>query len=226
MTEYVENHTSPDSGREVRSSDKRQIIENRRQNLVMLTSQRGSKLKLAELAGTSGSRISLMTSGRKPVSETFALGIEDGLELPRRWLDVLHEVGEVPASVWQRLNVGTPTGERRVVHAARQPTPAGVAAKSVSHVRHKPKTDAGGVALVEEAEENSSARNAHESRARSTPSMLSISGSALFEKDAGKVGAIAEALAKTIIRLSETDRLSELRAFQMLGTLVDEAANS
>lgn len=233
MNEDAQYHSSLDSGREDRSIRKRQIADHRRQNLVMLTSQRGSKLRLAELAGTSGSRISLMTSGRKPVSETFALGIEDGLELPRRWLDVPHNESEVPAAVWQRLKVDAPAGQPQVAHTAHKPTPrasgkstqVGAMRGSVSPVSARPLDDSGEVALLEEAEEASSAPIARELRARATIASFASGGSALFEKEAGKVGAIAEALAKTILRLSETDRLSELRAFQMLGMLVDESAN-
>lgn len=50
---------------------------------VMLTLRLGSKNRLAQLAGTSGSRISVMTSAHKPVSDPFAQAIEAGLRLPR-----------------------------------------------------------------------------------------------------------------------------------------------
>jgi hypothetical protein len=50
--------------------------------------------------------------------------------------------------------------------------------------------------------------------------------SPLFEKTAGRVGPIAEALAKTILKMSAAEQLSETRAFQLLGILIEEAENA
>ncbi|MBS0553265.1 MAG: hypothetical protein JSS47_12175 [Proteobacteria bacterium] len=42
----------------------------------------------------------------------------------------------------------------------------------------------------------------------------------LFDKQTGKVGSIAEALAKTTLHLSETDRLTKTQAYRILGMLM------
>lgn len=44
----------------------------------------------------------------------------------------------------------------------------------------------------------------------------------LFEKASGRIGPIAEALAKTILKMSAAEQLSEARAFQLLGALIEE----
>lgn len=46
--------------------------------------------------------------------------------------------------------------------------------------------------------------------------------SPLFDKAHGRVGPIAEALAKTILKMSAAEQLTESKAFQLLGALIDE----
>lgn len=191
------------------SLDKKQIYENRRLNLNMLTSERGSKNRLAQLAGTSGSRISLMTSSRKPVSDPFASGIEEGLRLPRGWLDKPRKAAEVPAHVWQSL---------RADGADTAPPAAAAPVEKKRLARPAPK-----VALPEVATEASpppSLRAAQGSAAHQATLTDSLTG--LFDKAHGQSGPIAEALAKTILNLSAADKLSEARAFQLLGIVIAE----
>jgi hypothetical protein len=161
------------------SPEKQALLACRRLNVAMLTTQRGSKNTLARLAGTTGSRISLMTAGHKPVSAPFALAIEDSLKLPRGWLDQPHGVEEVPRAVWQLLG-------------GSYPPPA-----------------------LKQADEKP-ARKYRQAQQSYTPTPA-----ALFDKPAGQVGPIAEALAKKILQLSATEQLSENRAFQLLGLLID-----
>lgn len=49
-----------------------------------------------------------------------------------------------------------------------------------------------------------------------------MSATGLFDKTPGRCGPIAEALAKTVLNLSAADKLSEAKAFQLLGVLVTE----
>ncbi len=149
----------------VRAADSARLVrDHRRQNLAMLTSQRGTKNRLARLSGISPSRISLMTTGRKPVSNPFALAIESALTLPRGWLDEPHTLPQVPASAWARLD-----DERS----------------------HPAESETG-----------------------------------IFDKPQGQSGPIAEALAKTILRLSRANRLPEHRAFELLGMLITESEST
>lgn len=184
----------------MQTSDRKQVMENRRLNLIMLTSERGSKHRLAQLAGTSGSRISLMTSARKPVSDPFAHAIEDGLGFARGWLDQLHREQDVPVPVWQRLRT-----EGSASPAPGAPAPA---ARATPRASRKAATPPG----------TGSAHN----EPGSAPE-LNHSATGLFDKTRGRCGPIAEALAKTILNLSAADKLSEARAFQLLGELVAEA---
>ncbi|MHB1374251.1 MAG: hypothetical protein ACYC5W_10385 [Thauera sp.] len=190
-------------------ADKKQVNDNRRANLTMLTAERGSKNRLAQLAGTSGSRISLMTSARKPVSEPFACAIEDGLGLPRGWLDQPRTMASVPATVWHRLRSGS--AALALAHAGHRsmPMPEGQGHEAAaSRSADGPTTPAVIAALPVTPSKAASAK------------VLSATG--LFDKQAGQCGPIAEALAKTILNLSAADKLSEARAFQLLGTLIAE----
>lgn len=143
------------------ADNSRLVRDHRRRNLAMLTSRRGTKNRLARLAGINPSRISLMTTGRKPVSNPFAFAIESSLDLPHGWLDEPHTCPQVPASAWARLD-----------------DEQGHPAESVTGI---------------------------------------------FDKPQGRSGPIAEALAKTILHLSRTDRLTEQRAFDLLGALIAES---
>lgn len=178
------------------AGDKKQIYENRRLNLTMLTAERGAKNRLAQLAGTSGSRISLMTSARKPVSEPFAAGIENGLGLPRGWLDQPRTADAVPASVWEALRPAEDNGQPASV--TRTQIATAPRAKAPVRTTHAPAVPTPQPAIADEP----------------------TSTTGLFNKSAGQCGPIAEALAKTIINLSTTDKLSEARAFQMLGEVI------
>ncbi|MEZ7895571.1 MAG: hypothetical protein QMB75_06805 [Thauera sp.] len=235
--------------------DKKQLHEHRRLNLTMLTTERGSKNRLAQLAGTSGSRISLMTSARKPVSDPFAFAIEDGLGLPRGWLDQPRSADSVPAAVWQSLLVdsaaatagastiasaapatirpGAPDRPRQARSAAdgvrvasgpsaRVSTNASAAAPSYPPLA--PPAAAGTPAP--QVAHNTPAIPVAIAAAPANPALatLSAGGTGLFDKPAGQCGPIAEALAKTILNLSSTDKLSESRAFQLLGVLLSETS--
>ena len=224
MITPTEANNARTATRRMPKEQKLQIEEHRRQNLSMLTSQRGTKHRLAQLAGTSGSRISLMTSGRKPVSEPFAMGIEDGLSLPRHWLDVPHQVKDVPPTVWELL-MAEPTDaevpEEVIAPVTRQPARVKrprVAAPPAYAVAEEHDT----VAVIERTPTHTPAHPL--ATAPAAASIASTASSPMFEKEPGKAGAIAEALAKTILRLSATDKLSEARAFQLLGTIIEDNA--
>lgn len=255
--------------------DKKQRHEHRRLNLTMLTTERGSKNRLAQLAGTSGSRISLMTSARKPVSDPFAFAIEDGLGLPRGWLDQPRSPDSVPAAVWQSLQVdsaaatagaaaiaaGTASATAGTTPAATSPGPTAPAnaraaagrprqGKSAAVARHAASAPAvaeypaSGPAAAEYAASAPAATPGVQApslafgvpgadvytgttgRPAATPAVAAVStaGTGLFDKPTGQCGPIAEALAKTILNLSATDKLSESRAFQLLGVLLSETS--
>lgn len=186
-------------------ADRKRINDNRRANLNMLTTERGSKHRLAQLAGTSGSRISLMSSARKPVSDPFAFAIEDGLGLPRGWLDQPRAIASVPASVWQRLH--TETAALAPLRTGREG--AAMLPATGYKAEEAPSVDAVTTPAVTRGPRPGTVKAA-------------ASATGLFDKPAGQCGPIAEALAKTILNLSASDRLSEARAFQLLGALIAE----
>lgn len=226
-------------------ADKKLIHEHRRLNLTMLTAERGTKNRLAQLAGTSGSRISLMTSARKPVSDPFAFAIEDGLGLPRGWLDQPRSPDSIPAAVWQSLKVdGTApsatSGPLVATPAATPAPPAGpgrprqpaATQRATSGAAVVPTTVGSAVSSTAAITEASSASapapttSAPTAPTQPAPVSLPTSGTGLFDKPAGQCGPIAEALAKTVLNLSATDKLSEARALQLLGILISETSTS
>lgn len=192
------------------AGDKKQINEHRRLNLTMLTAERGAKNRLAQLSGTSGSRISLMTSARKPVSDPFAVAIEDGLGLPRGWLDQPRAADEVPAAVWQALGAEGSSSE----HADQVPAPAPTTGQRAARATSTRET------TTQVAPSTPAAAPALLPPSKPAPIAELASTTGLFNKTAGQCGPIAEALAKTIINLSATDKLSESQAFELLGQVI------
>ncbi|AYH42140.1 hypothetical protein CDA09_01860 [Azoarcus sp. DN11] len=173
------------------ASGKHERNETRRRNLVMLTAARGAKIALTHAANLTSSRVSLMTSGRKPVSDPFAQAIERALGLPGGWLDVPQAYDTVPQSAWDVL--GPPAGPEGAAPspaAPRTPVDAVLSGGAGAAV----------AALLAQA----------------------TAPTALFDKPRATVGPIAEALAKTILNLSRTDKLSERKAFQLLGALLND----
>lgn len=176
--------------------DRQSKLEARRANLIMLTQQRGSKNQLAALSDTTPSRISLMASGRKPVSDPFAHGIERGINVSEGWLDFVRAKTEVPDSVWNLLRVYGDKIEERA-------NPKAKSASAPQQTNIKQKAIAGSkVAPV-------------------TQPIMPPDSSTLFVKNQGETGPIALALSKTVLRLSAEDRLSEEQAFHLLGMLFD-----
>lgn len=168
-----------------------QTGEIRRANLQMITATRGSKQVLASLAGMNSSRISLMTSGRKPVSDPFSIAIEEALALPRGWMDTPREPHDVSNETWSKLG-GFPEDA--------------VAAREAATRAGRSGTDPFILAAL-----------ATSGAARSGNKV-----NPLFNKPVGQIGPIAEALAKTIIKLSQAEKLSEEHAFELLGKIISE----
>lgn len=228
MNSTADTQDIPAATRNMPAAQKKQIVEIRRQNLIMLTSQRGTKHRLGHLAGTSGSRISLMTSGRKPVSDPFAVAIEDSLTLPRRWLDTPRQTDDVPSAVWDLLSVDPENVERaeslQAPNRAQQAKAAPARAASPSRQIAPDREDV--LVIVERKPASALPSTAPAARSEPVAIASAPAGSSIFDKEPGKAGAIAEALAKTVLRLSVADRLTEARAFQLLGMLIDEDARS
>ncbi|MCK9985961.1 MAG: hypothetical protein AzoDbin1_02433 [Azoarcus sp.] len=168
----------------------------RRRNLIMLTAARGAKIALTHAANLTSSRVSLMTSGRKPVSDPFAQAIEQALGLPPGWLDVPQTRDAVPHCVWDVL--GAPSG------ADIEASPTADRQRTLPGAGPTRNADAAAITALL-------------SQATATPT-------ALFDKPHATVGPIAEALARTILNLSRSDKLSERKAFQLLGALLNDDA--
>lgn len=172
--------------------------EIRRANIQLLTARRGSKNELAQLSEMNSSRISLMTSGHKPVSDPFATAIERALDLPAGWLDTPREIGDVPNQVWRKLGGFPEPQQSAPSHAPRAAaTPRATSAQSnptAEHAQARPQAHA----------------------TANAPAHLNP----VFSKTHGQAGAIAEALARKVLEMSCSGKLAEDHAFRLLGELI------
>lgn len=177
-----------------RSRVSTEVREIRRANLNLLTQVRGSKQVLAKLCGMSSSRVSLMTTGRKPVSDAFLIAIEEGLGLEKGWLDQPQGVDGVPASAREKLGL-----------------PDELQPEALEALQGTQSTDfTAGLMNIEATSTDGVTGNSERPAGRQS----------LFEKRKGEVGPLAEALARAVIKLSRADKLSEHEAFTLLGELI------
>lgn len=247
--QHVEPHTSvrrgPATGQlrlapQRVSKAKQALSENRRANLQMLTAQRGAKQALASLANMRASRISLMTSGRKPVSNPFACAIEAALELPTGWLDTLRDVAEVPDQVWRQMG-GFPGATDHSVASTRAALPS--PAQSNKALANCTGNGARSTPVSTTSAANTSPVTVRRAptlaaSARSATTPLSGIATAPTPPQAASIdhypqwlngtplthdtdsGAVAHALSRMVVDLSRTGRLCEHKAFRLLGELI------
>lgn len=103
----------------------------RRANLHVLTSRKGSKVRLSAVMSISASNLDNRLYGQKRMDDAEANRFTERLGLPTAWLDVPRSVSDIPESVSARLDPlsGRPASDLQEVPAAKRPG-AAVARKS------------------------------------------------------------------------------------------------
>lgn len=103
----------------------------RRANLHVLTSRKGSKVRLSAVMSISASNLDNRLYGQKRMDDAEASRFTERLGLPTAWLDIPRSVTDIPESVSALLDPqsGRPASDQRVLPAAVEPE-ATVAKKS------------------------------------------------------------------------------------------------
>lgn len=103
----------------------------RRANLHVLTSRKGSKVRLSAVVNISASNLDNRLYGQKRMDDAEAHRFTERLGLPTAWLDVPRSVSDIPESVSALLDPlsGRPASDQQKVPAAKSPE-AAVARKS------------------------------------------------------------------------------------------------
>jgi hypothetical protein len=103
----------------------------RRANLHVLTSRKGSKVRLSAVMSISASNLDNRLYGQKRMDDAEANRFTERLGLPTAWLDVPRSISDIPESVSARLDPlsGRPASDLQEVPAAKRPG-AAVARKS------------------------------------------------------------------------------------------------
>jgi hypothetical protein len=103
----------------------------RRANLHVLTSRKGSKVRLATVIGISASNLDNRLYGQKRMDDTETARFIQALGLPPGWLDIPRVVTDIPESVSALLNPQSrqPASNPQTLPAAAKPETA-VAGKS------------------------------------------------------------------------------------------------
>ncbi|MFM0395166.1 hypothetical protein [Paraburkholderia phytofirmans] len=103
------------------------ILQNtRRANLHVLTSRKGSKVRLSTVMNISASNLDNRLYGQKRMDDTEASRFTERLGLPTGWLDVPRSVTDIPEPVSDLLDPlsGQPATDEQRPRAAIQPEPA------------------------------------------------------------------------------------------------------
>lgn len=110
----------------------------RRANLHVLTSRKGSKVRLSAVMSISASNLDNRLYGQKRMDEAEASRFTERLGLPTAWLDIPRSVTDIPEPVSALLDPqsGRPASDQQELSAAKMPE-AAVARKSAGV---KPKT--------------------------------------------------------------------------------------
>jgi hypothetical protein len=103
----------------------------RRANLHVLTSRKGSKVRLSAVMGISASNLDNRLYGQKRMDDAEANRFTERLGLPTDWLDVPRSISDIPESVSTLLDplLGRSASDQQEVPAAKTPE-AAVARKS------------------------------------------------------------------------------------------------
>jgi hypothetical protein len=103
----------------------------RRANLHVLTSRKGSKVRLSAVVNISASNLDNRLYGQKRMDDAEANRFTERLGLPTAWLDVPRTVSDIPESVSALLDPlsGRPASEQQELSAPTRPE-AAVARKS------------------------------------------------------------------------------------------------
>ncbi|WP_408495950.1 hypothetical protein [Paraburkholderia sediminicola] len=127
----------------------------RRANLHVLTSRKGSKLRLSAVMSISASNLDNRLYGQKRMDDAEAVRFTERLGLPTAWLDVPRSVTDIPEPVTALLDPqsGRPAPDQRELPAAVEPE-AAVARKSTGR---KAKTASDRHAQPSEADHTSAA---------------------------------------------------------------------
>ncbi|MFM0631169.1 hypothetical protein [Paraburkholderia xenovorans] len=124
----------------------------RRANLHVLTSRKGSKVRLSAVVNISASNLENRLYGQKRMDDAEADRFTERLGLPAAWLDVPRSVSDIPESVSALLDPlsGRSASDQQELPAAKRPE-AAVARKSATRKakaasdRHAPPSEAADV---------------------------------------------------------------------------------
>ena len=202
-------------------------------NLELLTSEHGMKGRLAKVLNKTPANISHLLHGTKSFDRPAAQQIEVVLGLPLDWFESPR--AEIPASAVQVLKGEVPPAASPDAVARRRGRPSMVAVPpqaELARTTAAPAVSPSKVAAPLAVASTSAAAPSAQSEARPSPApalsealdqvhitqgaTMSRTARQLVAESEGQIGAIAEALVKTIIEKARDKRLSEKTALQLL----------
>lgn len=209
----------------------------RRANLHVLTSRKGSKVRLAVVVDISASNLDNRLYGQKRMDDAETSRFTERLGLPSGWLDVPRVVTDIPESVSALLDPqsGRPASDQQELPATTKPETA-VAKK---HANRKAKTTSdrhpqsseteqnNGDAATKEVVEQQDPTPAPASYPQPAPASYTEvvaeprrSAPVTTLDDLIGIAPIAEALIKTLAGKARTGRLDEIKALELLRQIV------
>ncbi|MDO8416331.1 MAG: helix-turn-helix transcriptional regulator [Agitococcus sp.] len=202
----------------------------RRNNLMLLTQGIGAKTQLARLTGLSPANISHRLHGNKHFDKDTADLFADKLQLSVGWLEVPHELADIPAAAQQllALTAPSPVAVEKPKKAKISATPSnfgrsaelipvGRTALSVSLTG--PSIIPRGPALPPPSVVHNQRATVQEPIAQGQSPVVTVSPNPVTDSFTG-LAPIAEALIKTLIGKARLGALSEEQACKILGEVM------
>lgn len=210
------------------TEEEKQLREQRRLNLALISSRPGGKSQLSRLVGLSPANISHRLHGNTAMDIGTAAFFCEKLQLPDGWLDQPRKESDVPEAVWALLSqhaAGSPSATKTAA-APRAPRKKAQPAAEISTSLAKPAETPASVpsSLLTEASASAAAAPAQAAVTTATrPAATKAPGApaaapaqnAVFAM-AESLSPIAEALLKTLSLKARSGKLSEEQALRML----------
>jgi hypothetical protein len=204
----------------------------RRANLHVLTSRKGSKVRLSAVVNISASNLDNRLYGQKRMDDAEANRFTERLGLPTDWLDVPRSVTDIPQSVSALLDPqsGRTAFDQQQLPAATKPESAvagksaGKKARAASEQQDPILPPASDLAVRETVD-----NDVQQSASHQQPAPVSVteviaeprrSAPVTSLEDLIGIEPIAEALIKTLAGKARTGRLDEMKALELLRQIV------
>lgn len=205
-----------------RINEPEEMMERRRQNIMVLTDFGGGKTGLGRLLGLSPANISHVLHGKKKFTRDVAEGFEQALRLPEQWLDTARTAADVPEHVKTLIleafnsKEGAKPPRAAPRQAVRAPRAAAVPAPAAPQSSQAPAASPAAATVANMLSGASDEQSAAPVVARKVVSAPAVPEQLAVEMGELQAKPFAQALVRIIVLLSRSNQLPEEKCLRLL----------